>query len=252
VQGYPTVINRFAPGGPTVSDASGAGGAPAPQIKLNPGQQDLMTKFANVVAAQAPNVQKSTDLQQQVMRLQALDQQGIYNGPLGASKLWKDVTGVLAPMMSPEDRSKVENSQAFGAEANTIVGTYMSQIMGSRMSQGALRFGQGTKPSDAMQPGARAMLWPSMYNGAQRNIDYWNQASDYAANPANQIKGPGGFQPQFRPDVPVPSIAGPRATVSGMRVDALPDPAKTPPGTRAQADDGTVYINNGNSWVTSK
>src|ERR1700694_5101862 len=90
-----------------------------------------------------------------------------------------------------------------------LVGQYMAQIMGARMSKSALIFGQGSKPSDAMQPGARAMLWSNMYNGAQRNVDYWNHAANYAANPANITKGPGGFAPQYGPDVPVPAGPGP-------------------------------------------
>ena len=84
-------VNRFAQDGPQVGTVTGPGGSPAPQMKLTTAQEDLNKGFATEITKQTPTLQKSADLQQQVIRLQALDQQGIYNGPLGASKLWKDL-----------------------------------------------------------------------------------------------------------------------------------------------------------------
>jgi hypothetical protein len=203
-------------------------------------------------------IANANELQQAVMRMRDKDAQGIYSGPIGSSEWWKDITSLMAPFMSPEDRATVANSQAYNQIATGVLAKYTAEQF-PRANPLGFRMLAPSKPSDSMIAEGRQMAMNNVYNEAERTKQYYKGAVDFAAK---NIGHPlSEYQPQYGADVEIPPTPGvqlkpkagttfqnlPPAKSMGPTTLTVNHDTKLPNGTEAKA--GQRISNTSGDWV---
>lgn len=163
--------------------------------------------------------------------------QGIYSGAIGGQKAWQDFlsVGAQAGWLSPDTLKKLANSQAWDAEAMTLVAQSVRQFAGARVAARELAFFQQTKPQRLQTPEGREELYQNMWKIADRVQQQANLAGQHFAQYGELTS----FQPKFV-DRPMPNPVVPN----------MPDPTTHKGWKVRDPSSGVMYQSDGVRWNT--